>query len=70
MPEGPYEVQKNCHGQEGGPILGRLHAVERYRLLSGFEVSVLGPQGPLALLSYTPQCSNPHHEAPLLVCVG
>ena len=50
VPEAPHEVQKDCRGQEGGPILGRLHAVERTRLLSGFEVFALCPQSPLALL--------------------
>jgi len=38
VPEEPYEVQKDCHGCEGGPILGRLYAAEHTRLLTGFEV--------------------------------
>ena len=58
VPEGPHEVQKDCHGQEGGPILGRLHALERTRLLSGFEVCALGPRTPVAL-SHVLQCEHP-----------
>lgn len=66
--EGPHEVQKDCHGQEGGPILGRLHAVERTRLLSGFEVCALCPQRPLAPLP----CLSVWHPTMkcLLTCVG
>ena len=36
--EDVHEVQRDCQGGQGGPILGRLHAAEHCQLLRSFEV--------------------------------
>ena len=40
MPEEEHEVQRDCQGGQGGPILGRLHAAEHRQLLCSFEVCI------------------------------